>query len=596
MLNFGLGWSYVLCFPRSARCRDATFVSIVLASILVGCGGGTVPPGVSAPAPPQPSISVVPSTALVPVGTNERFFAAVTNVAGNVDVKWAASTGTIDQAGNYIAPASVPNGGSDIVTATLASNPQLSASAQVTVSSSPVTLAPISPATASVKAGFTTLFTTSVSGATNQTVIWSVSDPSSNDIFPGSIVGGDYAAPVPVLTPHTYTITATSQADPSKTVSASVTAIPLENQEQQNFPIELGTSGVNANTQDCCSGTLGSLLIDEKGKQYILSNNHVIGRVGHALAGEAVVQPGFIEALCDPSGPKEVATFTAAAPIGANVDAAIAEVVPGAVDPNGAIIGLGGIKADGSYIAAAPSGSIAVPTIGMAVAKSGRTTGLSCGVVEAINGTILIDLPAECGNPSDVEAVFQGQVILNDIVQPGDSGSLIVDAATAEPLGIVAGLSSDGQFATANPVGEVLGALDAASGEKLSFVGGADHLVSCTNVSGSLASQSTSSRKISQKKFGPLARGEVLRAIAIQTRHENDLMQLTGVLGVAIGSSRDNPQQPALLIFLKHGDEKLLLPAEIDGLTVQAEFTERFGPGTLSTKKNGSACAEFRHH
>jgi len=315
---------------------------------LAACGGGSSSSSNVTPPVVQPTITVTPKTALVSVGTSAQFFAAVANASTDA-VNWSASVGTIDQSGNYIGPASVPNGGLATVTATSVSAPSVSASATVTISSQPVTLS-ISPATATVNAGFRLDYTALVGGTSNTTITWAANDLPGDDTYPGSIVAGDYTAPSPLLAADTYSITATSVADPSKTASATVTAIPLENQEQQTFPIALGTSGVNANSQDCCSGTLGSLLVDQKGKQYILSNNHVMGRVGHAMAGEAIVQPGFVDTFCDFSTPKTVANFTAAPPINSGVDAAIAQVLPGAVDPAGNIMGLGGVNPDGSYI------------------------------------------------------------------------------------------------------------------------------------------------------------------------------------------------------------------------------------------------------
>jgi hypothetical protein len=58
-----------------------------------------------------------------------------------------------------------------------------------------------------------------------------------------------------MFAPDIFAITATSLADPSRTAFTTVTAIPLHNQEAQAFPIVLGASGINAKSQDCCSGT-----------------------------------------------------------------------------------------------------------------------------------------------------------------------------------------------------------------------------------------------------------------------------------------------------------------------------------------------------
>ncbi len=562
------------------------------ALVLASCGGGSSNSNYTPPPPLKPSLSIVPSTALVPLGTNQRFYATVTGAA-NTGVTWTVSAGTIDQFGNYVGPTSVPSGGTATVTAALTATPTVSASATITISSLPVTLT-ISPMTATVKAGFSTTYTATVRGTSNQVVLWSLNDLPGDFSYPGLMNGNQYTAPAPILVPTTYSIVASSDADPSKTALATVTAIPLENQEVQTFPIKLGTSGVNGNTPDCCSGTLGSLLMDQRGKQYILSNNHVMGRVGHAAVGEPIVQPGMIEASCDASVPKKVASFTAAPPITSNADAAIAEVIPGAVDPTGAIIGLGGVAADGSYIPAPPSSTIAAPLVGMAVAKSGRTTGLSCGVVEAINGTILIDLQAECGNPSDAKIVFESQVILSSIVRPGDSGSLIVDAATSRPLGLVAGLANDYRFASANPAGLVISALNAATGTKLRFVGGGDHAVSCTPTSAAAAQSTREVKPKASQQLAtavPLRHEEVERAIEVQSRHEQEFFAHPEVVGVGVGRHQDGSGLAALVVFVDRNSTRPSLPAAVEGIPVRVVLTGRFGPGTLGRRQ---ACGAAR--
>jgi hypothetical protein len=56
--------------------------------------------------------------------------------------------------------------------------------------------------------------------------------------------------------------------------------------------LNFGVSGGNVldrSSSFCCSGTLGALITDGS-NQYILSNNHVLGRSGAAVAGEDVSQ------------------------------------------------------------------------------------------------------------------------------------------------------------------------------------------------------------------------------------------------------------------------------------------------------------------
>src|SRR4030095_5630458 len=97
--------------------------------------------------------------------------------------------------------------------------------------------------------------------------------------------------------------------------------------------LHLGVSGGNVNDATrrfCCSGTLGALITDGT-TQYILSNNHVLARSDQAVAGEDVSQPGLIDNNCAVS--TVVADFTGASPLGSNVDAAVAHLRAGHMQP-----------------------------------------------------------------------------------------------------------------------------------------------------------------------------------------------------------------------------------------------------------------------
>ena len=95
-----------------------------------------------------------------------------------------------------------------------------------------------------MKAGFNYLYLATVTGTTNTAVSWAVSDMPGDFAYPGSISNGRYTAPDPVYQSDTFLITAVSTADQTKSASASVTVVPLENQQAQDLPIKLGTSGL----------------------------------------------------------------------------------------------------------------------------------------------------------------------------------------------------------------------------------------------------------------------------------------------------------------------------------------------------------------
>jgi hypothetical protein len=172
---------------------------------------------------------------------------------------------------------------------------------------------------------------------------------------------------------------------------------------QQTPPIQLGTSGGPANDLAngyCCGGTLGSL-VHIGATQYILSNSHVFagdvvsgGNGSVSSIGDDIIQPGLIDKNCSPSGANVVADLSSLStlyPPGStpNVDCAIAQVRSGMVSSNGAILEVGTISA--STVAA---------SVGQAVKKSGRTTGLTRSSVSGLNASVNVGYSNECAGGS----------------------------------------------------------------------------------------------------------------------------------------------------------------------------------------------------
>src|SRR5919205_577068 len=214
-----------------------------------------------------------------------------------------------------------------------------------------------------------------------------------------------------------------------------------------------GVSGGNVNdasTRFCCSGTLGSL-VTIGSTQYILSNNHVLGRSGAAAAGDDVSQPGLIDNNCRIA--TVVGDFTAAAPLGSsNVDAAVAQLRPGTMDSSGFIEDIG-----------VPGSSIVDPSVGLSVAKSGRTTGFTTGTISSINTSVSVQYQQGCNSGKKFTVSYTNQVVINSSTfsAGGDSGSLIVtNNGNHNPVGLLFAGSSTTTIA--NPIGEVLTKLTAA--------------------------------------------------------------------------------------------------------------------------------------
>lgn len=223
-------------------------------------------------------------------------------------------------------------------------------------------------------------------------------------------------------------------------------------------PIPLGVSG--GNSKDfaypyCCSGTLGALLQDGAGNKYILSNKHVFAGDQAASendpdvaeVGQEINQPGLIEVNCQDIPADYVAYLSDWCANNSNVDCAIAEIIPGLVDPNGSILEIGELSAQtmDAYI-------------GLAVKKSGRTSGLTRGTVSAINGAFNVGGTDECGGEQTIE-YFTGQIVVSGrkFLQSGDSGSLLVEDVDVNPRAVGLLFAGNNQTAIANPIDDVLG-------------------------------------------------------------------------------------------------------------------------------------------
>lgn len=229
--------------------------------------------------------------------------------------------------------------------------------------------------------------------------------------------------------------------------------------DYQARPIQLGTSGGNVydiSTLYCCSGTLGALVQDASGVEYILGNNHVLARVNQGTAGDPVSQPGLIDQNC--AQINFVANLTRFIPIqfgkgrslpDNEVDAAIAAVLPDMVRTDGAIIDIGTVSA-----------AIAPAVEGQNVQKSGRTTGRTFGTVSAVGVAVNVGYSTSCGGRATQTARFVNQFLVSDgtFSAGGDSGSVIFEAGpTPRAVGLLFAGSST--HTIANPMDSVLSAL-----------------------------------------------------------------------------------------------------------------------------------------
>lgn len=588
-------------------------ISLVL--VFAGCGNTT--PVIQ----PMISVSVSPLAATVAVAQSQKFTATVTESAKGATwtltqggMACSPGCGTIAPASTasgapatYMAPATMPVSGTVTVTATSVENTSKSASATVTLTSQAAGPVAVTPSAATVEVFTTTPFSATINGQPSTAVTWQVNGATGGNTTTGTIsANGLYSAPhslsnsiIPANgAPVTVQIAAVSTANTSNVGTATVT-VNVPNQGAEPKPIDLGTSGSNVNDSNtsggkvtCCGGTLGAL-VTRGGTQYILSADHVLARSGAGATGDPIVQPGLIDANCSSSQTATVANLTQGSfnlqnPSRATVDAAIAQVVSGAVDSSGNILLLGsGTDASGVPMPGGPNGGNGqAASINLAVAKSGRTTGLTCSTVSATNVSVSVDYTTNCdGSGTKFTVIYNNQVDVlgGDFSGGGDSGSLIVTQSNATPVALLyAGSNMD---TVGNPVSDVL-SFFASGGNAVSFAGAARNsaVIGCTlpGPQAAMAARLTAQESIPSNDL-------LARATAVREAHAAELLGHPEVQAVGVGASYDSPGEPAILLFVTKGQPRTSLPAVVEGVRTRIVEGENFSHRGLLSSEDRAA-------
>lgn len=286
------------------------------------------------------TVSVEPgSVELAPSGTTQ-FAAAVT---GTIDtsVTWSvvegSTGGTIDQAGNYVAPSAT---GTFHVRAVARADARVSSDAVVTVTPAPAISVVISPTTASVTTGGSTTFTaTVINDGTNSGVTYTASC--------GSVTAaGVFTAP---SSAGTCQVTATSKRDTTKSATATVTVTAVT---PITVTLNTGTASIDA----CKTATFTATVTGT-------SNTAVTWSVVEGTAGGAVSSGGVYTAPSNAGTYHVRATSNASATATATATVTVTErIVSVTVNPTSAALTSGGTQqfsatvttTCGAFLAAGP--------------------------------------------------------------------------------------------------------------------------------------------------------------------------------------------------------------------------------------------------
>ncbi len=226
------------------------------------------------------------------------------------------------------------------------------------------------------------------------------------------------------------------------------------------------------------AGTFGVVVRDQaSGDRLILSNNHVLANSNNASPGDPILQPGAVdggnisqdtiarlERFCPVSYASEPGTCGTAntyALVGnalarlagskhrlqvLQVDPEAVNLVDAAVarpDDDGAVL-------DEILEIGEVSGTVEAE-LGMAVRKSGRTTGLTTGMISVLHTTV------EVNYGEGRVAQFEDQIVSTPMSQGGDSGSLLVAGGSQQAVGLL--FAGSQQVTIFNPIQAVLDCL-----------------------------------------------------------------------------------------------------------------------------------------
>jgi hypothetical protein len=412
-----------------------------------------------------------------------------------------------------------------------------------------------------------------------------------------------YTAPAKI--PSTAAVYLIAAVNGTQTIASSkilinghgLNSTPAAHQAVQGKFALLGSSGGNDNDYDtyttpagksyiadCCGGTLGALVENAAGQKFILSNNHVLAESDQAKIGDVIDQPGLMDGACIPLADAStrlhaVGRLRAYLPLSArstNVDAALATVNPEAINSSGAILELGPLR-DGVLIPAPPmagDGETLQPdNLDMPVVKSGRTTGLTCSHISAVDLAVKVNYYKDCAETQPYESkIFHGQIAIegDHFTDSGDSGALVLDATNAEAIGMyfAGGTNGDGDtLSLVNPIHDVLSELGRKVGSPLHLVGTRKpHPIAC------IAYGQKRSRPV---PVIPEIWRQRVRAVLSSAEYQQFLHHLPAgaILGTAAGASLDERGKPTLILYVNANHRDMPVPLTIGGVRTQVIIT-----------------------
>jgi hypothetical protein len=376
---------------------------------------------------------------------------------------------------------------------------------------------------------------------------------------------------------------ATPTSTPTPAASCSITNVPPGSQNPPTIcttgaeepPSFLGVSGGNFNSitvskkgaVNCCSATLGAVVVDGSGTPFVLGSSHGFALNGAATGSQAIVQPGLTDLGCWQDPTDTVATLSKSSSIKFKLavnqfDVALAKIVTTAPNPGGTPVS--GIDLSGSILNIGQIDTTPFPfdslVDGLPVMKMGRGSCLTQGVIDAWDATGVVLYPAACGAPGGA-AVFNHQILVFgeapgqtsaggcSFATVSDTGAIVTTLDFSCPQAI--GMVFAGSSGTAADSGGIVVAVNPME----SGPDGESGILDKFKVS--LVGQECTPSVLETKMGGsskPYHMSEAMRASVEEVRkikdaHAGHLLKNSAISAVGIGGG-DSPDTAALKVYL----------------------------------------------
>ena len=233
------------------------------------------------------------------------------------------------------------------------------------------------------------------------------------------------------------------------------------------------------------------------------------------------------------------------------MDAAIAEIRLGAVDPKGSILDIGVV-----------SNATLAPALDPAVKKSGQTTGLTRGSISALDVTVDVSY----GSRKTARFVNQIPITPGSFINSGDSGSLMVKDIASSPRAVGLLFAGSSSVAIANPINAVLQSFG------VTMVGAQSTSLTNRVLNWAKSFFQVGESHAASAQLPPHVSPSAVDAVCkVKEKHEPRLLAVPGVISVGIGHSGKTPGQVAIEVYVKDSASagRPQLPSSLEGVDVK---------------------------